>query len=462
LNAAASSLIGAALILLGLACANDTSRAETGGSVSVVRNFTGWTGTGSCAASACHNANSAEGTKGGRYAKGGEYSVWLGKDPHAKAYTVLFQPLSQRIQQSLDPRGFAHKNLLCLRCHVDPAVDQVTEEPPVSFHDGVGCESCHGGAKNWLEPHVRAAWKPTEDNDKAKLGFRLTKNLTVRVETCLACHVGSDRAEVNHDLLAAGHPPLQFEFSDSLERYRAFQHWNEADDRRRNPDHEAKAWSVGQAAVPHAALQLLSNRAAHADTKPWPEFAEYACSSCHHNLDQTRTPSAAGKLGSPPWMGVGRVAALLRDSATADDARTDGLLGALRLEMGKRSPDSHKVADQANELANAFDEWIAAHPVDKPLNAEEVRNRMRRFTAQKAEQIVRGGWDDALQLSFALNAHSRSLQALEGRRNPLLSDAVKRLSDRLGVPKGQYTPKEYDAERVISDLKAIRDQIGTR
>ena len=49
-----------------------------------------WEGLGSCASTACH------GSTEGRI-KGGEYSVWMDRDPHRNAYTVLLNDRSQRI-----------------------------------------------------------------------------------------------------------------------------------------------------------------------------------------------------------------------------------------------------------------------------------------------------------------------------------------------------------------------------
>src|SRR5207244_1464367 len=49
-------------------------------------------GAGSCAAAACHNGG------GPRGAVGSEYTTWVTDDPHARAYAVLFEQRSRRIQ----------------------------------------------------------------------------------------------------------------------------------------------------------------------------------------------------------------------------------------------------------------------------------------------------------------------------------------------------------------------------
>ena len=86
------------------------------------------------------------------------------------------------------------------------------------------------------------------------------KDLGNRARACTDCHVGGDRAEVNHDLIAAGHPALLFENSSFLDRYRPYQHWSEAEDRRRHPAFEVETWAVGQVVSGKAAMKLLAAR----------------------------------------------------------------------------------------------------------------------------------------------------------------------------------------------------------
>jgi hypothetical protein len=66
-------------------------------------------------------------------------------------------------------------------------------------------------------------------------------------------------------------------------------------DHKKYSDFEARAWLLGQVVSAKAALDLLKYRADPEHGKPWPEFAEYGCFACHHNLqDQAgrRKPNA--------------------------------------------------------------------------------------------------------------------------------------------------------------------------
>src|SRR5205823_4821454 len=105
---------------------------------------------------------------------------------------------------------------------------------------------------------------------------------------CVDCHVGKPGSDVNHDLIAAGHPWLKFEFSAFHAHYP--KHWDDAKDRdpakdpRGGKDFELRAWAAGQLVSAEAALNLLAERADEEKKHPWPEFAEYDCFACHHDL----------------------------------------------------------------------------------------------------------------------------------------------------------------------------------
>jgi len=428
--------------------------------------FTAWRGVNSCTSSACHNQDSGHGGRGGD-AKGSEYAVWAGIDPHARAYQVLFDARSLNIQKNLNAsanpenRPPAHKNILCLRCHVAPEAETAVNAAPVWFSDGVGCESCHGAADRWLAAHVGAGWKQMSADEKTNLGFHDTKDLTVRARTCTDCHVGvgGDHAEVNHDLYAAGHPPLQYEYSSFLDRYRPFQHWSEADDRRRHPAYEAEAWDVGQAVTASAALRLLEKRATAAEKSPhaasWPEFAEYDCSSCHHGLDQQRFRTATrATTGTPTWSWLVSMAPLLPEPPPVDR------LNKVRTEMQLRNPDAGKVAAGAAALANSYDEWLNQHPAGGRTDAEALRTRLGVLTGPKGQEIARGGWEDARQVFYAVSAYDRSLEAVEA--DPRAAASVRGLGDLLRPPANWDTPPAYDGGRVVEALQEIHNRIISR
>jgi hypothetical protein len=252
-----------------------------------------YVGAGSCSAAACHNSHIPHGPTGS------EYATWITRDPHARAYEVLFNERSKLMQTNLRRNVAAHEDGRCLRCHVAADYDMAKPPTPYFKSDGVTCESCHGPASAWVNRHHLDAWQQTTTAEKLRLGMRDTRSLVGRAQVCATCHVGAAGMEVDHELIAAGHPRLHFEFS----AFHAHlpRHWSDDKDRAGKVDFDAEAWVAGQLATAHAALDLLAVRAGKA--KAWPEFAEFDCAACHHRLQDPSPRQKLGvrKPGSWPW-----------------------------------------------------------------------------------------------------------------------------------------------------------------
>src|SRR5262249_18399124 len=146
----------------------------------------------------------------------------------------------------------AEQDAFCLKCHSPAALGP--EASRASATDGVACESCHGPASLWLTKHYSDDWKSVPAWERAALGLHDTKPLLTRIQSCISCHVGSTEASIDHDLLAAGHPHLRFEFS----AYHAAmpRHWSDRSDKERTPDLELRGWMAGQAASAAASMRL--------------------------------------------------------------------------------------------------------------------------------------------------------------------------------------------------------------
>ncbi len=85
-----------------------------------------------------------------------------------------------------------------------------------------------------------------------------TTEITARVNLCVGCHIGKAGQDVDHDLLAAGHPRLDFEFFLLLRG--TPQALGRAAPLRDQADRDAQAWALGQAVSAREALGLLSLR----------------------------------------------------------------------------------------------------------------------------------------------------------------------------------------------------------
>jgi hypothetical protein len=356
-------------------------------------------GATSCAAAACHGGTGPLGGKG----KGSEYMTWIALDPHSKAFTVLLREASRSIQRNLYGKRApdASSDSLCLRCHTTPNIDKAY------YPEGVGCEACHGPAEGWRLEHYRDPWKLKSAQEKSGRGMTLTKDLKVRAEVCAGCHVGSPLASVNHDLIAAGHPRLDFEFSVFLAVLP--KHWDVANDRKSYADFEARAWAVGQAVTARQALRVLADRAG--PTKPWPEFAEYDCFACHHDLQgkswrQKRDLQLGGgsSPGRPRW-GSWYVA-LLPHALAFPDGEFQELdrIEQLKIEMGKIKPDRKSIADQAEKLAKSLEQMaVQLARNDHPASRKALEDFFKRIAEDKWH-VADTGWDGAAQLYLALEA----------------------------------------------------------
>ena len=360
----------------------------------------------SCSARGCHGGVGPTNPLGGSvYIKDGAYTTWRNHDPHRKAYDALLLPRSVEIARKLNLPN-AHESKLCLACHSTPKAPGAS----VILADGIDCEGCHGPAREWLEPHLAIGWPSKEPASKAKLGMVDLSTPTARAESCVDCHVGNRGRgmDVNHDLIAAGHPRLNFEYASYLAAYP--KHWREPS----KANLDARAWAIGQVVTARAVFRLLADRAAdsipdhppvRAASSPWPEFAEYECFACHHSLDQ---PSfSPGRPG--PKIGVGRLPWATWPTAMLPTLESSIVPNSpvqpwaeLQVEMARREPDASKVADLARKAAGRLDEWLVA--IDKASTDPST------VAATLAKAGPDETWDVAAQRYLALAAMARAIR----------------------------------------------------
>ncbi len=377
-----------------------------------------WMGVASCAAAGCHNANRPEGSRGS------EYSTWSAHDRHARAFLVLHEERSQRMVRALYGSNArpATQTELCLKCHAmdNGRQDRSTVGERFWVGDGVGCESCHGPAERWLSEHYR--WgRDFSALQKQRLGFTNLKDLRTRAEVCVSCHVGTADKDVNHDLIAAGHPRLDFEFSSALAIYP--RHWQSRQD-------EAEAWEVGQLVSAQAALRLL---AARADGQhPWPEYAEYSCYACHHELSGSPRPPTTRPPGTMPW-GTWYLA------LTQDLVGPSKRLEALRQLMQQRLGDRASIQASARAMAEELQDRL---PKQAALSTPRRLNIMRELVQKRTGRLAPLDWDDTCQLYLGLLALDPNKQ---DRNDPLGQELRKMGIDlRQSFSPGYDSPRRFD------------------
>jgi hypothetical protein len=417
---------------------------DQGGTTATTGRFR-FVGAASCASAACHGDSARIGTLGR------EYHVALERDfaavpahhldKHARAYEALFEKRSKRIVKNLHglktlAEARPEREALCLRCHVHPEFDTASSlmaEGVRQFRleDGVSCEACHGAAEGWLAAHFRPGF---DDAARQQLGMRDTRSVAGRARICVDCHVGGPHAEVNHDLIAAGHPWLRFEFGDHHTRWH--KHWDQAADQR-TPDFEARAWAIGQASTAEAALRLLALRARD-ERRPWPEFAEQDCFACHHDLESPSWRQARGRRGVPEanrWH-----TAMLPAAVTALDAKDgadmraalDELQGVLRSWYPKRDA----VAGKAEAAAEQLRRWLQRARFDSEPG------RFDDAATAALGAIPNVGWTDLMQQHHALAALERNRRAA-GLPPAPWRPRLDELNRLLRLPPGFDSPRGF-------------------
>jgi hypothetical protein len=394
-----------------------------------------WLGAISCAAAACHNANGPAGTQGS------EYSTWITADPHAQAYAVLSNERSKRIERNLWPgtERKAKDEQSCLACHVGP--DVITAAKDRQFHtDGVSCESCHGAAEQWRTKHYLQGWKDKSSADKEKLGMKPTKDLVERARLCAGCHVGSGERDVNHDLIAAGHPRLNFEFGAYLANMP--KHWDDRKEKKEDPGFEARVWVIGQVVAAQEAAELLAYRADAKNKKPWPEFAEYDCFACHHDLQarswrQTRST----RLGALDW-GSWYYSPMLELALSSEQGGFPKGISDLRKEMKKPYPDPAVVRQLADAAGTELGQQLTA--LAREASERTMLTKRLRARVDKARVSTQdSNWDGAAQRYLALAAFYQGLEDL-GVADAEARPELLRLRKMLGFPVGYDSPRSFN------------------
>jgi len=339
----------------------------------------------SCSSSACHGGPQPGVT---RPAAAGQsaYGLWLERDPHARSWQTICSPESiammtrlgiLRGEQIINQAGFDN----CLACHnshrsetAEPTVmierasgsDEVkrrsatTREFRFPRHtEGVGCAGCHGPAEQWVNEHYLASWQPQEAIAR---GFVPSDDLMTRARMCASCHVGDHDRDMNHDIIAAGHPALRFEMA--AHHSRLPKHWRD-DQASDLAGFEAKLWAAGAVASADAWLALQQGRAGGTTAvSTWPDFAANDCSSCHQSL---RLNSDRDPLSDPHRRGAAKI------------ARWD--IGALQLwATGHRDQSTAVDRSTANSLLSQIDSvraTIEVMPAPDRLAFERASQNLR-------------------------------------------------------------------------------------
>jgi hypothetical protein len=148
---------------------------------------------------------------------------WLG-DRHSRAAEPIIRRDPDYVRVATGYGTTADGALLpdgpCARCHATA----ISDRGALPFRDSVSCESCHGAAERWLEPHKAG----DKNAGRERVGFvqavasGLTdlESLDVLAATCTRCHYIVDKR-----LVASGHTSgRSFDYAKGL---KTVNHWGE-------------------------------------------------------------------------------------------------------------------------------------------------------------------------------------------------------------------------------------------
>ena len=434
-----------------------------------------FTGPGSCASPSCHGSVVLRTETGPNGIDQTEYSTWVIKDKHARAYAALSMPVGLRMGKILgltpNPADFdlalrkAGKPTKCIACHTLD-VDEAQKAKSFDQTDGVSCESCHGSASNWLGSHTTRPANTTRDAvhaDSLKKGMIDLHDLSKRTEQCLTCHLGTAEKYVDHEMIGAGHPDLYFElasFTTAMPR-----HWRP---RQEEPFLEVRTVAVGQATQLRDQLKRLA-RNARGDFKDpnekgldrkqvWPEYADLDCFACHHSLAdakdswQQERGFEGRRAGNPPW-NLSRFVVLkhvLNEVDANAGRQLAGNLNNLYAMVSSLTNDRNQIAAQADAAAAAADGLVgrvSAHA----WNLDNGRRLMKAISGD-TEYISNQGERPAEQAAMALRALFNGINA----QSPLGNQAqVRSAIDALF--KQVEDPSAYNAFKFASQLRAVNN-----
>ncbi len=202
-----------------------------------------------CSSSLCHGGGPAPVTNqvvvvDGRR-KRNAFSIWRGRDAHAKSWATLATERSNRMSGSLG-MGKAQDTARCTECHAPlQAVSASRLGPYARVDDGISCESCHGPAREWVRTHTRLDLSHAQ---RLGLGMRDLDSLYNRANNCVSCH-----QVLPPDIQKAGHPPLIFELD--AQSVAEPKHWVDKGDFQ-----GPQAWLVGQATALREMSWALNKR----------------------------------------------------------------------------------------------------------------------------------------------------------------------------------------------------------
>lgn len=356
-------------------------------------------GVASCAGSTCHGA--PEPFQNSPVLQN-EYVTWQKYDSHSKAYDVLLEDRSKRIARNLGLDEPAHEAEECLVCHASN-VPQELRGARFQISDGVGCESCHGGASRWLGLHASGI---ATHQQNIEAGLLATEDPVVRAEICLDCHFGSTEDPlqfVTHEIMGAGHPRMSFE----LDTFTAVQPAHYAMDadyfERKDVIDGVRTWAIGSALMIQRRMELLASPKTGTQGM-FPELVFFDCHACHEPMSEVDWTARPGTGLGPGWPKFNDAHMLMLEAAMqmADAALAKQLSQDIRAVHRAMYAGREAVVGAARKAAETAEAAVAALAT-KELGAEDMRRALA-VVAERGANGVYVDYETAEQATMALGA----------------------------------------------------------
>lgn len=403
-------------------------------------------GVATCAGSTCHGSSRPISNSPVRQ---DEYFIWQQKDAHQNAFKLLLKPAAKRIADNLGIKD-ASKATECLTCHSD-FVPESQRGPHFSITEGVGCEACHGGAKNWLGPHVSGN---THAQNVAQ-GLIPLEDPAVRARLCLDCHLGSTSKPINHRIMGAGHPPLEFELAfNTLIQPAHFK--VDADYRKRkNFSASGTMWATGQLISGQMLLDGLGGERMTSNGLT-PELVFFECASCHHAMRPPRWNAGLGGHQEPGQLRLADASLvisslILRTLDLPSSRAWDAALKQLHEGSRQSVPAIKSAATELRKLADTALSDIRG----RPLGKAELLKLMQALAMAGSEKLA-GDFTVAKQIYYGLDALNSHLQSETQLPEAVFAKGLQEVFDAVDDSQRAYSPDRL--RKALEQIKATASE----
>ena len=354
---------------------------------------------------------------------------------------------SKRIAKNLgfdDPT----KITLCLSCHADN-VPQNKRGPLFEISDGVGCESCHGGAENWLGQHISGTG---DHSDNLALGMYPTDQLFAKAFLCSSCHVGNSEKSVIHRLYGAGHPRLVFELDTYLNNQPSHHRVDRDYLLRKSNPKNTELWAVGQIINTKYILGKLSDINQSRDGL-FPELSLFDCHACHRSVTDkiNLNEPLAKKLGIPKINDSGIIMLGLLSKIIAPELYADFQSGPTSLHRAT-AENMQNVAVIAKKLNKSAESLMLK--MENISFDDDMSENLLYLLIESASNGLFSDFADAEQALMAIASSSAGINDKNSKLKKIVDSELNKFYELTEIAEN-FVPKDFQthATKLLYKIK---------